>query len=81
MKTTMTFTTEHESELNRIVGLGKFASKIAQTILSKEVYTASAKQVDILNEVSDIEFFISNDYANTYEQNAYNRQQELKKHI
>jgi len=81
MKTTMTFTTEHEAELNRIAGLGKFASKIAQTILSKEVYTASAKQVDILNEVSEMEFFVSNDYANQYEVNAYNRQQELKKHI
>lgn len=73
MKTTMTFTTEHEAELNRIAGLNKFASKIAQTILSKEVYRASAKQVDILNEVSEIEFFISDDYADTYEQNARER--------
>jgi len=81
MKTTRTFTTEHEAELNRIAGLGKFASKIAQSILSKEIYTASAKQVDILNEVSEIEFFISDNYSNTYEQNACNRQQELKNHI
>ena len=70
MKTTMTFTTEHEAELNRIATLNVFASKIAQTILKSEVYRASSKQVDILNQVSDIEFYISNDYADTYEQNA-----------
>ena len=70
MKTTMTFTEEHEAELKRIATLNVFAAKIAQTILSKDVYKASSKQVDILNQVSDIEFFISNDYADTYEQNA-----------
>ena len=72
----MTFTTEHEAELQRIAGLGKFASKIAQTILSNENYRASAKQVDILNEVSDVEFFVSNDFANRYEENA--RQREIE---
>jgi len=70
MKTTMTFTVEHETELNRIATLNVFASKIAQTILKSDVYRASSKQVDILNQVSEIEFFISNDYADTYEQNA-----------
>ena len=69
----MTFTEEHETELRRIATLNVFAAKIAQTILSKEVYKASSKQVDILNQVSDIEFFISNDYADTYEQNARER--------
>jgi hypothetical protein len=73
MKTTMTFTTEHEKELNRIASLNVFASKIAQTILSKDEYRASSKQVDILNEVSEIEFFISNDYSNRYEENARER--------
>lgn len=77
MKYTMTFTEEHEAELNRIAGLNKFASKIAQTILSKEVYRASSKQVDILNEVSDIEFFISNDYCNQYMEAAQQRQRNL----
>lgn len=73
MKTTMTFTEAHIAELNRIAGLDKFAAKIAQTILSKEEYRASAKQVDILNEVSEIEFFISNDYANQYQDAARER--------
>lgn len=69
----MTFTAAHIEELNRIATLSVFASKIAQTILSKEEYKASAKQVDILNEVSEIEFYISNDYANTYTENARER--------
>ena len=73
MKTTMTFTAEHETELNRIATLNVFASKIAQTILKSDVYMASSKQVDILNQVSEIEFYISNDYADTYEQNARTR--------
>lgn len=73
MKTTMTFTAEHETELNRIATLNVFASKIAQTILKSDVYRASSKQVDILNQVSEIEFYISNDYADTYEQNARTR--------
>jgi hypothetical protein len=73
MKTTMTFTSVHEKELNRIASLNVFASKIAQTILSKDEYRASSKQVDILNEVSEIEFFISNDYSNRYEENARER--------
>lgn len=77
MKTTMTFTTEHKAELNRIAGLNKFASKIAQTILSKDEYRASAKQVDILNEVSEIEFYISNDYSNQYMETAQQRQRNL----
>lgn len=67
MKYTMTFTEAHEAELKRIAELGVFASKIAQTILSNEVYRASAKQVDILMSESEIEFFISNDYADNYE--------------
>lgn len=73
MKTTMTFTSKHETELNRIATLNVFASKIAQTILKSDVYRASSKQVDILNQVSEIEFYISNDYADTYEQNARTR--------
>lgn len=73
MKTTMTFTAEHEKELQRIVTLNVFASKIARTILLKEVYMASAKQVDILNEVSEIEFYISNDYSDKYENEARER--------
>lgn len=76
MKTTLTFTTAHIEELKRIATLNVFAAKIAQTILSKEEYRASSKQVDILNEVSimnDITFYISNDYANIYEANARER--------
>lgn len=67
MKYTMTFTEAHEAELKRIAGLPVFAAKIAQTILSKEVYRASSKQVDILMQESNIEFFISDDYADNYE--------------
>ena len=63
----MTFTEEHENELKRIATLNHFAAKIAQTILSKEDYRASAKQVDILMQVSEVEFFISKDYARDYE--------------
>jgi len=77
MKTTMTFTEAHIVELNRIAGLNKFASKIAQTILSKDEYRASSKQVDILNEVSEIEFYISNDYSNQYMETAQQRQRNL----
>lgn len=77
MKTTMTFTSEHETELRRIANLNVFAAKIAQTILSKDEYKASSKQVDILNEVSDLEFCISNDYANTYMEAAQQRQRNL----
>jgi hypothetical protein len=73
MKTTVTFTIEHEIELRRISTLNIFAAKIAQTILSNEIYRASAKQVDILNEVSEIEFYVSNDYANRYEEEARER--------
>ena len=73
MKTTTTFTSEHEAELRRIATLNLFASKIAQTILSNEVYKASAKQVDILNEVSEIDFYISDDYSNHYEEAARER--------
>lgn len=80
MKTTMTFTTEHIAELNRISQLDKFAAKIAQTILSKEVYRASAKQVQILNEVSEIEFFISDDYDHSYIASAQQRQRDLLKY-
>ena len=77
MKTTMTFTTEHEAELNRIATLNVFASKIAQTILSDEIYKCSAKQVDILNQVSEIEFYISDGYANQYMETAQQRQRNL----
>ena len=77
MKTTMTFTTEHEAELRRIATLNVFASKIAQTILSKEVYRASAKQVDILNEVSEITFYISNDYSNEIMERNQQNQRNL----
>ena len=77
MKTTMTFTTEHEAELNRIATLNVFASKIAQTILSKEVYRASVKQVDILNAVSEIEFYISNDYSNEIMERNQQNQRNL----
>lgn len=73
MKTTMTFTTEHEAELKRIATLNVFASKIAQTILLNETYKASAKQADILNSVSEIEFFISDDYGFRYESEARER--------
>ena len=77
MKTTMTFTNEHEAELNRIATLNVFASKIAQTILSKEVYRASVKQVDILNEVSEITFYISNDYSNEIMERNQQKQRNL----
>ena len=77
MKTTMTFTAEHEAELNRIVTLNVFASKIATTILSKDVYRASSKQVDILNQVSDIEFYISDDYSNDIMERNQQRQRNL----
>lgn len=73
MKYTMTFTKEHEEELKRIVTLNKFASKIAQTILSKEDYVCSAKQSDILNEVSEITFYISNNYSNKIEEEIRQR--------
>lgn len=74
MKTTITFTEAHIAELNRIADLNKFASKIAQTILSKDEYRASAKQVDILNEVSEVEFYISDDYSFTYADNMKQRE-------
>lgn len=77
MKTTMTFTAEHEAELRRIVTLNVFASKIATTILSKYVYRASSKQVDILNQVSDIEFYISDDYSNDIMERNQQRQRNL----
>lgn len=66
----MTFTEEHEKELKKIATLNVFASKIAQTILSKEIYSASSKQVAILEQVSEIEFFISDNYSFIYEDNA-----------
>lgn len=74
MKTTMTFTTEHEAELNRIASLNVFASKIAQTILSREIYIASSKQVDILNEVSEITFYIEDRRVDEYMANSRYRQ-------
>ena len=77
MKLTLTFTAEHELELKRIANLDVFAAKIATTILSKDVYKASAKQVDILNRVSDIEFFISDDYANFIMERNHRRQIQL----
>ena len=77
MKTTATFTESHETELRRIASLNVFAAKIAQTILSKEYYKASAKQVDILNSVSEIDFFISADYENDYIERGQQRQRNL----
>ena len=74
MKTTMTFTTEHEAELRRIATLNVFASKIAQTILSREIYIASSKQVDILNEVSEITFYIEDRRVDEYMSNSRYRQ-------
>jgi len=77
MKTTRTFTVEHIAELERIVKLNVFASKIAATILSKDFYSASAKQVDILNEVSEITFYVSDGYSNKYMETAQQRQKQL----
>lgn len=77
MKTTMTFTEAHIVELNRIATLNVFASKIANTILSKDFYSASSKQVDILNQVSEIEFYISDSYSNQYMETAQQRQRNL----
>ena len=78
MKTTWTFTQEHITELERIATLNVFASKIAQTILSKDAYRASSKQVDILNSVSnDIEFYVSDDYSNSYMESAQQKQRNL----
>jgi hypothetical protein len=77
MKTTMTFTAEHEAELNRIVTLNVFASKIATTILSKEDYRASSKQVEILNQVAHVTFYISDDYSNDYMERSQQRQRNL----
>lgn len=77
MKTTMTFTQDHITELNRIATLNVFAAKIAQTILSKDQYRASSKQVDILNQVAEIQFYISDDYANDYMETAQQRQRNL----
>ena len=73
MNYTMTFTKEHEEELKRIVTLNKFASKIAQTILSKDHYKASSKQVDIINEVSEITFYISEDTSERIEEEMRQR--------
>ena len=77
MKTTLTFTENHIIELNRIANLNVFASKIAQTILSKDEYKASSKQVDILNKVSEVEFCISDDYCNEYIERSQQRQRNL----
>jgi len=77
MKTTTTFTQSHIEELERISKTNTFASKIAITILSKEVYTASSKQVDILNDVSEIMFYVSDNYGHIYMENAQNRQSQL----
>jgi hypothetical protein len=77
MKTTLTFTQEHIEELKRISQLKVFAAKIAQTILQKDEYRASSKQIDILNEVSEITFYISNDYSNQYMEAAQQRQRNL----
>jgi len=78
MKYTMTFTEEHEAELRRIAEMDCFAAKVARTILSNETYRASAKQVDILNEVAEnVTFYISNDYSNMYTENAQERQRRL----
>jgi hypothetical protein len=77
MKTTITFTKNHIIELNRIANLNVFASKIAKTILSKDEYKASSKQVDILNQVSEVEFCISDDYCNEYIERSQQRQRNL----
>lgn len=68
MKYTLTFTEEHEQELRKIAEMDVFAAKIARTILSSDVYKASPKQVEILNQVSDVYFYISNDYSFKIEQ-------------
>ena len=77
MNYTMTFTAEHEAELNRIATLNVFASKFAQTILSRDFYRASSKQVDILNEVANVDFYISDDYANEIMERGQQRQRNL----
>lgn len=77
MKYTLTFTEEHEEELRRIAKLDCFAAKVAQTILSKEYYRASPKQVDILNEVSNVTFYISEDYSNKILERDQQRQRNL----
>ena len=59
---TAIFTEEHENELKRIATLNVFASKIAQTILSKENYKASFKQVEVIEQESSLEFYPSDDY-------------------
>jgi hypothetical protein len=77
MKTTMTFTQNHIDELKRIASLKVFAAKIAQTILSKDIYVASSKQVDILNDVAEIEFYISDNYSNQIIENNQQKQRNL----
>jgi len=77
MKTTTTFTQSHIEELERISKTNTFAAKIATTILSKEEYMASAKQVDILNDASEIIFYVSDNYGHIYMENAQERQRQL----
>lgn len=77
MKYTLTFTEKHELELRKIATQNNFAAKVARTILSKDVYRASPKQVDILNEVSDITFYISKDYVWEIEEREMQRQRNL----
>lgn len=77
MRTTLTFTEEHIAELQRISNLDHFAAKIAQAILSKDIYRCSSKQAYILNKVSDLEFFMSEDYSNDTLERMQKRQRDL----
>lgn len=77
MKTTTTFTEDHIKELERISKTNTFAAKIATTILSKSEYTASSKQVDILNDVSEIMFYVSDNYGHIYLEKSQERQRQL----
>lgn len=81
---TTTFTEAHEAELRSIATGNNLASKIAQTILKSDIYRASSKQVEILNQEScwnDIEFFISNDYEDKYNQAAAEREREVLRNL
>ena len=77
MRTTLTFTTAHEEELKRIATLDCFAAQIAKTILSKDYFRCSDKQASILNKVSDLEFFESDNYTNATMERVQQRQRNL----
>lgn len=77
MRTTILFTAAHEEELKRIATLDCFAAQIAKTILSKDYYRCSDKQASILNKVSDLEFFESDNYTNATMEKCQQRQRNL----